>query len=194
MKNNNIIFCITDFETTGLDPNRDYPIEIACVFTDMHFNVINTYHSLIRYSFSDLFIKTGEDEIIWRKEYQTAYNVHRIEPVKILELGSPAHYVVNELNQVINNLKQMYNNARAIIVSDNAYFEMAYMKRLYNLANKDKEFPFHYSAWDTNLLLHLASDVGDFVSVHRAYQDAFRLYKQLVRCMERNGYFNREEK
>jgi oligoribonuclease (3'-5' exoribonuclease) len=193
MKNNNIIFCITDFETTGLDPSRDYPIEIACVFTDIHFNVMNVYHSLIRYPFSELFIKTGEDEVVWRKEYQDAYNVHRIKPIEVLELGSPAHHVVSEMNRVINNLKQMYSDARAIIISDNAYFEMAYMKRLYNLANKDNEFPFHYSAWDINLLLGLISDIGDSVPVHRAYQDAFRLYKQLVRCMERNNYFNKEK-
>jgi len=192
MRNNNIIFCITDFETTGINPSKDYPIEVGCIFTDKFFNVVDTYHSLIKYPFSKLFTKTDDDEFKWKEEYQAAYNVHKIEPSEVLDSGLVAYDVLNDINRIVSKLKQAHDNARVIILSDNAYFEMAYMKRLYNLANRDNEFPFHYSAWDTNLSLCLASDVGDPVPVHRAYQDAFRLYRQIVRYMERNNYFTKE--
>ncbi|AGC43296.1 oligoribonuclease [Myxococcus stipitatus DSM 14675] len=37
-----------DFETTGLDPQRNDPIEVACVVTDDRFRELGAFESLIR--------------------------------------------------------------------------------------------------------------------------------------------------
>lgn len=175
MKYKDSMFCILDFETTGLEPTTNYPIEIACLFTDLELNIVKLYNSLIKYDLSILF-----ENKQWKQEYYEAYKVHNIDYDEIYSKGKFAEQVVLELNQICYELKSEYKLSKIILLTDNAYFDFAFMRRLYTLAKQEKAFPFHYSAWDTNLLLEYITDVGDPVPVHRAMIDVLRLYKQLI--------------
>lgn len=40
-------FFVIDYETTGLDPTKDDPIEVGIIVTDERFNAIDSFSSLI---------------------------------------------------------------------------------------------------------------------------------------------------
>lgn len=176
------IFCITDFETTGTDPAKDYPIEIGCIFADKNFNLLGTYSNLIRpNNLRILFNKKGE----WKKEYLPAFKIHKIKPKEIQSKGITYQECCSQLLDIINKIKK--NNEKIIILSDNAYFEMSFMKKLFLLANLKDKFPFHYCAYDTNLSLCVFSNIGDALLKHRAIEDALLLHNQILKYLKLNN-------
>ena len=67
------------------------------------------------------------------------------------------------------------------------------MQKLYKLGGMAHLFPFHYAAWDINILINSVQKVFKGRVSHSALQDAFRMYKTVIRALERNG-FRRWEK
>jgi len=201
MKKTNILF-ICDVETTGLDPDKDYPIELGGIFVDRELNGICTFNTLIlppekvfAYIYREGF--GHDDEIItWKEEYVPAFKVHGITPQELKEYGASPEETVNKLLNVIDHVLRAVgsqkNSTRIIITSDNAQFEFRFIKRLFRIAGKESDFPFHYAAWDVNLCLQLLKpEIGDAIPVHRALPDALRIYRQLIRYAERTGFFQK---
>lgn len=186
-------FFMCDFETTGFDFREDYPIEIGGMFTDSNFNVLGTYRSLIK--FSGLITEITKNADQWPEKYLDAYKTHKIDASVIsCEANSyedrlmgvkPPHIIAEQLYELCS----IYNKGKGkvIIVSDNAQFEFWFMKKIFEDANV--EFPFHYSAWDSSMLLELSGIGNPKQLEHRAFNDAGRLYQSLVRARERLNLF-----
>jgi DNA polymerase III epsilon subunit-like protein len=187
----NNIFCITDFETTGTDPLKDYPIEIGCIFTNHKFEILDVYTELLKPE--DITLWFDVNTLNWRKEFIGAYNIHKITPAEIINKGITFKEGVFRLVQKINNVRSMINNnkVKPIIISDCAYFEMAFMNKLFKLAGEEN-FPFHYCAYDTNLSLCVFSNIGDPKTTHRALNDASVLYIQLLKYIDEERKFRGE--
>ncbi|MFW6129736.1 MAG: exonuclease domain-containing protein [Atribacterota bacterium] len=173
------VFCLCDFETTGVDPfNGDLPIEVACIFTDQNFNIITTYESLIYWP------EFGKCEE-WPEKYQKAFEIHKI-PMKNLKESKNYYVVANEIRKICEDLG---SGRKPIILSDCGCFEFNFFKVLYchPLCN---EWPFHYCSWDTSLFLEITG-IGDPKNVpHRAMKDVALLYKAIIRAADKIGYFN----
>lgn len=179
----NTTFCICDFETTGVDPEKDFPIEIGCIFTDSNFIVKNTMQSLIR--FPEVVDKiTDGDYVRWPAEWTPAFDVHKIDAYKIRG-GFTPESIAADLIEIVNEIK-VDKTSKCIILSDNAQFEYRFMEKIFK--HTGKKFPFHYCAWDTSLLLE-ASGVKDPIPVHRAFADASLLHHAVVRAMERCDFY-----
>ena len=174
------ILFVCDFETTGVDPKKDYPIEIGGLFVDHDFNIISTFDELICWENEKILNKKVnliDKEHDWKEEYSQAYKIHKILPnAEYFLKGKRPISIVNRLGEYIDD---NFKNKKIIITSDNAQFEYNFMKKLWNFAST-REFPFHYCAWDTSLLLEMTG-IGDPRNVpHRAFKDVSILYKHIV--------------
>ena len=195
VKKDDLLF-ICDFETTGVNPDIDYPIELGGLITDSELNIIDTYNELIipdLKTIQEWFIKVNHrDE--WAPSFKSAYEVHKIDYLELTNEAITYSEAVHKLNRKLGLIKQETKAKRVIIVSDNAQFEYNFMIKLYSIGDNDLiaegKWPFHYSSWDTSLILeYLVPEIGDAIPVHRAFQDATRLYRQLVRAFEKLNYF-----
>jgi DNA polymerase III alpha subunit (gram-positive type) len=174
------IFCITDFETTGVDPEKDFPIEVGCIFTDQDFNIIDSLDILLKPYENNLWFTLDAG---WKEEYIPAYNIHKITPPEILNRGISFSDAAIQIIKKVSDIKNKIGDAnlKPILLSDNAYFEMAFMKKLFKLGNFEDKFPFHYCAYDTNLSLCVFSNIVDPKCVHRAMNDVALLYKNILK-------------
>jgi len=149
-------YFICDFETTGLDPSRDYPIEVGLVICSETFALLDTYSSLILWpAFTEL--------------------VHRISLSDLKECSRPVDMVRRDIAALVSRFRA----ETAILVSDNIQFDYALMRRLMG-----PEFPFHYHGYDTQLVKSLLSMAGirapnPTKKQHRALADALHLYIQI---------------
>lgn len=57
--NSDYTYLFLDFETTGLDVTTDYPIQIALILVDHHFQVVKSYSSYISVPDSVLSLKSN---------------------------------------------------------------------------------------------------------------------------------------
>lgn len=180
--NQDFKFCICDFETTGVDFKKSLPIEVGCVFTNAQFDVLDTYHAMIMWEYYK-----GKDE--WGAEGNIAYTYHQISIEEYQIISKPVENVCTDIIYHINNINRIKGNRKTILLSDNAAFEFNFMKMLFDEAKM--EFPFHYCAWDSSLLLEtigVGDPPGDIVS-HRALEDAGQLHKYIVRALDKINYF-----
>ena len=174
------VFCICDFETTGIT-DEDYPIEIGCIFTDNYFRVLETYTSYISVPIQDK---------AWPEKYQNAYNVHKIPLSTIYCKGKNTQSISKD----INNIRKKYGQ-RMTIVSDNPYFEMLHMKKVfkgYSSINKRTipfESIFHHVPWGVNMLLAPMNVQYATHNSHRALADASNMHCAIVRAMEKINYY-----
>jgi oligoribonuclease (3'-5' exoribonuclease) len=185
----NTNFLFVDYETTGLnfdskDLNKtDFPIEVGCILTNSDLTILDTYQSLILSQ--EVYNKIAKADGAWPTEYYTAYQVHKIETTELLQYGKYMKDVVIDLTNFVDKNKSDIRT-RTIIVSDNAQFEYNLTKFLYDVSGK--KFPFHYTAWDTSMLLE-ATGVRDPKPVHRAFGDTSLVYQAVIRAMEKiNGF------
>ena len=176
------LFCICDFETTGVNPDEDYPIEVGLIVCDHRFVIFDTYTSIIAHR--DLIAHVNDD--VWPDDMVDAYNVHQI-PFLLVASGKHPSEIVEDIQTLIMRYRARHNAKRLILVSDNAQFEYRFMRRLY--CDVGAYFPFHYCAWDTSLLLE-GSGVGDPKPDHRALADCALLYRSLIVAFERLGWFD----
>lgn len=161
-------FFVLDYETTGIDTEKDEPIEVGIIVTDENFNLVETFDSLIRPA-----------DPKWVDGQLYAYRVHGIHPSEFEEAMDPddvGHYIADLAAQ------HTKNGSRPVLVSDNIQFEWAFTRRL--LAAAKADWSFHYCGWDSSLLLE-ATGVGDPKPVHRALADAGLLHAAILRALER---------
>lgn len=180
-------YIFTDFETTGYYVNdQDVPIEVGMIIADDEYNILDTYECFIN-SFD-------EKKTDWVGEEIEAFKVHNIPFKTIKEKGLNPDTAVAQINMFLANQHAIdfrntkNKNVRFIIMSDNGPMEYNAMQKLYKLAKAEQIFPFHYSAWDINILINSVQKVMKGRAPHRALQDAFRMYKAVIRALERNGF------
>jgi len=164
---NKIKYFIVDFETTGVDPIKDYPIEIGGLFCDENWNIVNTINQLIKW-----YPLITQDS--W-KEYWKASTIHKISWEEYRRDAIHPEIVVEELIQKIGSDKP-------IIVSDCLNFEWEFMRKLLEKVGKNITDIFHYCGRDTNLLFELAG-IEEESLPHRASPDACITYKQIVQAI-----------
>jgi len=168
MIKDNIVFCICDFETTGLDPVKDFPIEIGCIFTDNKFNELGRYESLISWPSAWLTEGPPKDGVI-KPEHLPAYQVHGI-PIQEVLNAPGSHEVTQKIAELVAQYKPK-QYGKAILLSDNIRFEWQFMQELFG-ENLKVEQLFHYAGWDVNLALELAGvDRPKVNKAHRALAD-----------------------
>ena len=178
-------FCICDFETTGIDTKKDFPIEVGCIFTDSRFVMIHSFECLLTCPTVRNMLEVGGsgDPLSWPTEWKPAFRVHGIKAKKLAEDGAAFSTAAISILEIIEALKSR-GFRRIILLSDNAQFEYRFMRRLF----KGQKWPFHYCAWDSSILLE-GSGVGDPIPIHRALPDAAILHHALIRACERVGFF-----
>ncbi len=173
MMSNNLF--IMDFETNGLNvlDGTSIPIEIGVIVTDNMLNFQESYTALIMPDSSD------RTKVSWTGAEIIAYEVHKISVAewinKSISYQSCKEHLValaNKYTEVDHTGKQI----KPIIISDNAIFETACVCQIFG--NEDYRNFFHYSSWDSNILLEHV--VGDPIPVHRALKDCGLLYRNLV--------------
>jgi len=165
-----MILALCDFETTGLDRERDQPIEVALLFCEWPcLTIVGAYESLI---WVDNF-----DESHFR-----ALTIHKIIPQDLLDGGKPIDCVRKEVLQACKR----YGRKRIVLCSDNAQFEHVFMRKLMAGGGADEgeevgpdPWPFHYCVWDTSILLE-GTGIGDPVPAHRAMADVGLLHQALI--------------
>jgi len=176
-------FCICDFETTGVDTDKDYPIEIGCIFTDRTFSTLGIYQDLI--SWPDLMVSGDSIDPDWNEHDQQAANIHKISYETYINGAVPLSTVVGNVKDIVDKILNKFYK-RVILISDNIQFEYRFMSILFKEANI--EWPFHYCGWDSSLLLEL-TNIGDPVPDHRALRDCALLQRQLIRATEKIGAY-----
>lgn len=163
-------FLLCDFETTGVDVNVDYPIELGGLFLDSDFNILSSLDTLIKLP------KDWLRESKNRDRYADAFRFHKIAS-EDLERGLDYTQLTLYLAEKISPLKSQ-GFSKFILLSDNIQFEFSFMKKIYEMASV--QFPFHHCGWDTSLSLE-TTGIGDPKDVpHRALPDVGRLYKNLI--------------
>lgn len=162
-------FFVIDYETTGLDPVKDDPIEVGIIVTDERFNAIDTFNWLI--------FPRGSDTPKWGGSELYAYKVHGIHPDEFQNALQPC--VVGEAILKLAKRHTSKQGQKPVLVSDNIQFEWAFTKKLI-----PGDWPFHYCGWDSSLLLE-ATGVGDPKPVHRAFADAGLLHAAILKALDR---------
>ncbi|KKK86058.1 hypothetical protein LCGC14_2767030 [marine sediment metagenome] len=184
-------YVITDFESTGLKVGKnDVPIEIGMILVDEEYNVLEILYSYINPFNENDPSGTTEIKSAWTEYEQKALRVHKIPFKTIVEQGKSPREIISMIDELLSTVRDSdtRNNIRIIIMSDNGRFEYSCMEKLYELAGKEENFPFHYAAWDVNILINSVQKVPKGKGSHKALQDAFRTHKAVLRALERNTF------
>ena len=173
MMSNNLF--IMDFETNGLNvfDGKDIPIEIGVIVADNMLNFQESYTALIM---PDSSYRT---RVVWTGDEVYAYNIHKIEVEEWINKSISYQSCKEHLVALANKYTKVDHNGKKvkpIIISDNAVFETACIRQVFG--NDDYRDVFHYSTWDSNVLLEHV--VGDPIPAHRALKDCGLLYRNLV--------------
>lgn len=167
------IVALCDFETTGLDPLTEFPIEVAILFVNPRLEILRSYESLI-------LPPDGIDV----EASLSALMVNKIMPRDVLEHGENCANVADEIQRLCKEVSKR-GKKDVVLCSDNAPFDRGFMKRLFWLGDND-DWPFHYNSYDTDFLLE-ATDVGDPRPAHRAMADVGLMYRALIKAQRRLG-------
>lgn len=173
-------FFFIDYETTGVDMEKLEPIEFGIVVTDEWLNVLATHDGLISHS-----IDVTEDKL-------RAFRIHGITPREANNDGENLKTVAMMFAKWAKGYT-CPKGSKPVLVSDCLQFEWQITRRILKAIEVEIESVFHFCGWDTSLLLE-ASGVDDPVSVrHRALSDAGQIHRNVVRALERIGFFDRVE-
>ena len=163
---------LVDFETTGLRPySAHFPIEVGILFVrDDDLSIIGAVDSLIRF---DDFDET---------KHLGAFQVNNLKLEDLLRAPSP-FCVQGRIEEAAKKCP-----GRIRLCSDNITFDEAYMRRLWELADKGlsckRDWPFHYSSDDVGLLFRQAG-IERRKKPHRAMADVGGLYLDLLEARRR---------
>lgn len=154
-----------DYETTGLNPNTDFPIEVGLIITNCYLDKLYTHSTLIRWE--ELL---GYDT--WPEDAWDAYKIHKI-PYE--EYTTYAVSPVGNIEEAVEVTQRETGARKTVLVSDNIRFEWRFTQKLF----AKTDWPFHYCGWDTSLLLEMIG-IGDPQNVaHRAMADVEQLYEHV---------------
>ena len=172
-------YMIVDFETSGITKDA-LAIEVACIFCDEDFNIRAVYESLIkREEFKDKTEWYTDDEL-------EGYRVHRLPVGFLLTAGKELDLIQSEISSIISSkgLKSIH------LVSDNSYFDMNMWKSTFpNLTNAKMPNYFHYRSFDSKMFVDQVGIERTRAKTHRALQDAFVVYKDIIRAKQKLGNF-----
>lgn len=169
---NSLIF-LCDFETTGFadDPESE-AIEIAYLLLNNQLDVVHQYESLIKPRSKE---QAGSGWH-WNDREKAAFEQsHRISSSQIIQHGRSFHQVCDEINHSLLSA----NVSRIELMSDNAYFDFTFAKRL--------GLKLHYNPIDAKAILRLAGvqRPDKVAKQHRAMNDVLNLYRSLLIAWER---------
>lgn len=188
-------FFFCDFETTGVDYDKDYPIEIGGLFLDSNFKPFYMIDEII--SWRDLTIQEemvdGDKFNVWKPEYEFASTIHHISADEYERKGMPAYEVCQELigfAEIMTDIPLKKDESDIIIISDCPNFEYRFLQLLFKKCNYP--FPFHYCAWSTSLLDHIKGRKYR-VSPHRAYPDTTSEYGAFLKNLVEVGFVTEEQ-
>lgn len=162
----NQIFCLMDYETTGLAMNGVKPIEIGMIFIDKCLNILHKYESLINWWDAGDFLSE-----VWNDQENNAYQSHKIPKYDVINNGKHPNVIRVDIKKIIQKINKGKN--KPIIISDNPFFEMFFTEVLFKCAIGAT--PFHYNAWSVMPLFPLFG--VQMNKTHRAMEDCEELYK-----------------
>ncbi len=115
-----------DTETGGLDPNKHSILSLGGVVLGEDLRIIDEF---------EVYIK--EDEIVAE---QRALDINKIDLKWLKENGKNPKNAVSSLYAFLSNHFPLYRHDNLIdIAGHNIGFDVGFVKRLYNLANSDKD-------------------------------------------------------
>ncbi len=179
-KNMSLIFF--DFETTGINPS-DFPIEIGMVFCDEHLLIKDLYSSYIAWT-------EMRDWDEWPDNYLNAYNIHKINLRVLKQQGELANECVKQIVEKVDKNCSNIDKMKPTLVSDNAYFDTVFMKKLFEYSDYNFNDYFHYTTWDINMLYVPTNTKKAKSHTHRALDDAANMYHRTLRALEKIKYFD----
>lgn len=173
------VLCLCDFETSGIDPDTDVPLEVGCLWLDDELRVIGAFESLI------LQDRKWGPEITMGKPADSqalrAYAVHKIHPDDFKPTVAFQESAV--CSAIAAQTKRAQGRrGKVVLASDNAQFEFRIMRNMF--LRNEIDFPFHYCAWDTSLLFEMTGET-DPRPKHRAMADVGLVYDVLLRCRDK---------
>lgn len=177
------VLCFIDLETTGVDPDLDFPIEIGILFSDYKcIHELATIHHKVStpemVAYYNNHSHIAKDQ--WAPEHTSAYKVHNIGFDDWQNSAIDSRTVASSINQICYYLQQKYSTSTFILVSDNIYFDLSFLHKLWR--STYEHWPFHYNGWDTDLLLY--NTVGDITGKpHNAMDDVTLLFKQTKKAL-----------
>lgn len=155
-----------DFETTGLSP-ADQPIAVGGILVN---HILSELERFEMHICTDALREQYRDQSDWLPAHKAAFAVHKIPLKKVLQEGVSPQHVLHQIDRMFADWCAGAKE-KAIIVSDNAAFEMAQYQKL--LASVNRATQFHHSAWDVSFILELASLASETLSKpHNALKDA----------------------
>jgi DNA polymerase III epsilon subunit-like protein len=179
------LFCLIDFETTGLDLLVDFPIEVGVIWCSSTFEPIAHYSALLLPSEVEARLTTAVDH--WWEPWAEAAKVHHISPAELRQSGihpTEAATIISGMNKAIC-LDHGVDIASGrpfdlpVLVSNNIAFDFGFARKLFALA--DLEWCFNYVGWDTGPIFfpyrHKMLKVGR--KPHSALADACLLMLRL---------------
>lgn len=185
---------VLDFETTGFATDEHArPIEVALVALDSKNEIVDSYSSLIhpwQTKGGPQYIELDGDSQTyeWAPLSQGAANVHKI-PAGECITAPEAAVVCLEIRRWLATVKQS-DLGRQTLISDNAFFDMTFMHRLFGQDESAGAFPFHYGCRDTvhasalfKLFKKKFFTAGE--TAHRALDDAMALARLIKAAAER---------
>lgn len=161
------VFC--DFETTGVDPSIDYPIEVGIVVVNHRLEEKFRYAEMIAWQpLLEAIERAGGD---WPELRLEAFKFHKIPASNYVAQARRPELVVGAFMEFMQHHGGLSTPKKPILISDNIWFEVSFMKQLF--AASGINYPFHYCGWDTSLLLEMTGvgDVPSNLKAHRALQD-----------------------
>ncbi len=137
-------YVVIDFETTGLDPSHDYPIQLGWQIVEDNGRVAFTPESVPKAMYIAHPMTTVEYLA------SPAYKVHGI-PVEAPDAKHPKE-AYEVFVEDVTRLTIRGEHIIPVIAGHNVFFDFSFLKRLKDLAGVEGRFPFDYHLMDTATL------------------------------------------
>lgn len=163
-----------DMEMTGLDVEKEVPIEVACIVTDWHFNPVAQYHAIIKQP--QIYLDRMDD---WNKDHH-----QRSGLTDQIPYGKDPGTVEQELVQLV---KAHFGSERAILAGNSIGQDRLFIDKYF----RQVEALLHYrmldvSAWKIVFTNHYQIKFSKKQN-HRALDDVqesideLKFYMQFVK-------------
>lgn len=151
-------YVFLDFETTGLDVQQDYPIQIGIIQTDHHFRIVDHYRGYLSLPDSVLSLKSNIS-------YLTGIDVATIQ-----SQGQSYEDVANQIARFFGD--------QTVIIGQNIAFDLAFLRRFFptcRYADAADTYPLFAS-----MIPHLTSYSLEAIDQHLSTVDSYMTKKQYL--------------